>query len=460
MGEERDVIANLVGPLSCPLPEDIEKLKRAGYFGLALELIDMRLTKSLPAMLRERLILEKTLIAVYQKDYCFTKQEALDKMRGRIEGFTEAEFDLLWKEGFIDWHFVEGEMKFLRSFADNVIKTRPDVAARQIDPAPDHSKEMLDSVIAVMKKRGSAAFRLHITHSLTISPEAYRPGRQISAYIPLPMEAGMVEGFEILSLSGGGQASHPLGPARNAHFAAPSASTGHSFVADYTYLSRARYVTPKAEDALLASEQPDFETGELLPHIAFTPYLKDLAAEVAGGETNPVALARKCYDYVTTHVMYSYMRDYLAIENIQNFVSTSFKGDCGVQALFFISLCRALGIPARFHSGLFAAPWDIGCHDWAQFYIEPYGWLYADPSFGGAAYRAGAMERWDFYFGNLEPFRMAANCAFQAPFDPPMKYLRYDPYDSQLGEAEYDDGPIDRSYIHTDLKLEAVPIED
>ena len=90
-------------------------------------------------------------------------------------------------------------------------------------------------------------------------------------------------------------------------------------------------------------------------------------------------------------------------------------------------------------AGLYARPTDVGNHDWARFYIAPYGWLYADCSFGGSAYRAGALDRWDFYFGNLDPFRMVANRAFQQDFDPPMHDLRADPYDSQSGEVEYDD---------------------
>ena len=74
-----------------------------------------------------------------------------------------------------------------------------------------------------------------------------------------------------------------------------------------------------------------------------------------------------------------------------------------------------------------------------RFYIAPYGWLFADPSFGGSAHRMGDSERNDFYFGNLDPFRMAANSELQADFDPPKTQLRIDPFDNQRGEAEYAD---------------------
>lgn len=100
-------------------------------------------------------------------------------------------------------------------------------------------------------------------------------------------------------------------------------------------------------------------------------------------------------------VMYSFVRSYFTIPQQVTYIASGMKGDCGLQALLFITMCRIAGIPAGWQSGLYANPRTIGCHDWAEFYIEPYGWLFADCSFGGAAYRAGHPERWEFYFGNL-----------------------------------------------------------
>ena len=76
------------------------------------------------------------------------------------------------------------------------------------------------------------------------------------------------------------------------------------------------------------------------------------------------------------------------------------------------------------------------CHDWAQFYIAPAGWLFADPSYGGAAWRAGDRESWSFNFGNADPLRVVTNTGYQAGFDAPERFFRIDPYDSQCGEME------------------------
>jgi transglutaminase-like putative cysteine protease len=193
------------------------------------------------------------------------------------------------------------------------------------------------------------------------------------------------------------------------------------------------------DPAKVLDAQPTFYTEELPPHIHFTPYLRSLAEEIIGDEKNPLQKARKIYDYITTHVMYSFIRSYVSIEDLTSYAASGFKGDCGIQALLFITLCRIAKVPARWQAGLAATPNQIGSHDWAQFYVAPYGWLFADCSFGGSAKRSGAEERWNFYFGNLDPFRIPLASDFQHEFAVPTRHLRNDPYDNQNGEVSYAD---------------------
>ena len=206
----------------------------------------------------------------------------------------------------------------------------------------------------------------------------------------------------------------------------------------------------------LGIHDPSHYLGERLPHIRFTPYIRGLAREIVGEEKNPLAKARKIYDFITTHVNYSYVRSYLTLENIPEEAAVSLKGDCGVQALLFIVLCRVSGIPARWQSGLFTAPHKAGCHDWAQFYIAPFGWLFADCSFGGSARRNHSDSRWNFYFGNLDPFRLPAAREFQADFVPDSRFLRSDPYDNQTGEVEYEDRGLLRGEYETSFLIERI----
>ena len=92
-----------------------------------------------------------------------------------------------------------------------------------------------------------------------------------------------------------------------------------------------------------------------------------------------------------------------------------------------------------------------------MFYVQPYGWLYADPSFGGSALADEDEARREFYFGNLDPFRMPANNAFQQTFLNPKQFLPIDPYDNQLGELESDQCGFNKDQVeNVKTLLEAV----
>lgn len=143
--------------------------------------------------------------------------------------------------------------------------------------------------------------------------------------------------------------------------------------------------------------QPAFYTQEEAPHIRFTPYIRELTREAVGEEKNPLLAAEKIYRFITSEVRYSFVRSYSTIYDIPEFTAVNQKGDCGFQALLFITMCRAAGIPARWQSGLYATPLSVGCHDWAQYYVAPFGWLSADCSFGGSAFRQKDEERREYY---------------------------------------------------------------
>ena len=176
---------------------------------------------------------------------------------------------------------------------------------------------------------------------------------------------------------------------------------------------------------------------ERLPHVQFTPFLKELCREIVSGQRGDLQKARAIYDYITKNIRYSYMRTYFTIENLSEYAAVNRRGDCGVQSLLFITLCRIAGIPAKWQSGnAMKPPSHFGSHDWALVFLPVYGWVPVDCSFGGGAFAHGDEERRRFYFGNLDPWRMVANASLEGAFVPPVCGLRRDPYDNQSGEIQ------------------------
>lgn len=208
----------------------------------------------------------------------------------------------------------------------------------------------------------------------------------------------------------------------------------HEFMVEYSYLHTAKFTD--AYNSVGHISDAAFDTEEQAPHIVFTPYIHALCEELTRGITDPLAKARAFYDYITRNMHYTYMPDYFVLESIADTCARDNTGDCGVFALLFITMCRCAGIPAQWQSGNTAEPDFVGSHDWARFYVEPYGWLFADPSYGTSAMRAGNEERRQFYFGNLDPYRMVANSAFSRNFTIPKEQWRADPCDNQSGEME------------------------
>ncbi len=427
--------------LQISLPEDILKKKWAGDTKGALEAISARLKMNLPALLRSRLEWELAILPRMVREYPHSREKALALMRGLIPDFTEEEIDELERNNWIDFLYADGEKRYFVRFHRTLLKVNPDIARRAGVPLSPCSP-LLDEAIREMKEKRSLTYRFHIRGTFKIEEDAFVPGETYRVHLPLPIVSAQTGKVELLSCSPSPLSVSPENhPQRTVCFEVQLAEN-KPFVIEYAYESAMRYVDitkpPQSQEPVYprCPDPASDDLGELPPHIVFTPYIKSLVEEIINGEENPLQKARKIYDFVTTKVTYSFVRSYLTLENHVEYVSVNLKGDCGLQALLFITLCRAAGIPARWQSGLAAEPTSIGSHDWAQFYVWPWGWLFCDCSYGGAAWRKGNMERWDFYFGNLDPYRMAANSAYQADFDPPKKHLRIDPYDNQTGECE------------------------
>lgn len=441
--------------LRIELPEDIVKAKWCGDFERANRLIDIRLNDGrTPENQRVRLALEKEILARLPLDYTYTVEAAAELVQREIPDFTVDEIRQLMDQGAIDWIYIKGVPHLSRRFYETLLAVNPSISGRAGGVDDFEEKEetkLLNDTMHKMQELGGLYHHIKLRAKLGIRDAAFRPGEKVRVHIPIPAAAGNMRNIKILATSPKAimlsDASHPQ---RTVYFEEVM-TENHPFYVEYEYDCVAMYHALDADRVIRGLTE--FDTEEEMPHIRFSPTIRALCEELKGNEKNPLKIARKFYDYCTTVIRYSYMREYFTLTEIPEYAALNLKGDCGVQALLFITLCRCAGIPARWQSGLYVTPLFVGMHDWSQFYIAPYGWLYADPSFGGSAYRSGNLERWNHYFGNLDPFRMVANSKFQHPMDPVKLQRRMDPYDNQSGEIEYADRGLIRSEMEYSWEL-------
>ncbi len=436
---------NYIEAIGYPLPEDIEKLKWYGDFEGCESLIRQRMGEDIPEVLRQKLEMELVQIGRMRRDYTVTSEEAGRILGERLRDWRPQELEQLRRENVLDWIFVNGQVRYIDSFYENLVKIRSDIAARQRMPkraAVRPEAEIRDEAIACMKAHGGAVCRLKIRSNMQLFMQKQQMNETIHIWMPYPLEKFQINNLNLESSTPAYKAIAPAQvPQRTIYFSGTARQLQNVEIV-YSFENHMRYVDP--DPAAVSAEQPEFDLEEKLPHIAFTPYLRALTAEVVGEERNPLKKARRIYDFITQTVRYSYMRSYVSLPVIPEYCTSRLRGDCGVQALTFVTMCRIAGVPARWQSGLYANENGADSHDWAMFYVAPYGWLFADCSYGGAAWRDGALERWNFYFGNLDPYRVVLASEFQAPFMPTTRYLRRDPYDNQRGEVELDSGPLPR----------------
>lgn len=440
-----------VTTLNVNLPEDILKLKLNGEFELMEQMIDYRLKKDLPSQLKERLELEKELITRYKEQYIYTKEEALQICLDNIQDFTKEDFDELFLDGAFDFIYDHGKLMIIDDFYANLIKTRVHLQNRAKIPFDRSNFELLDQTILKMQEKGALSYYMHIRASLKIKKEYEKVGKVVRVWLPIPIEYAQVEDFKIISTSPQATLINPPDADHRCVYFECELEENQEFVVEYSFINHSIY--HQLDPNIVTDEKVDIGLEENKPHYVFSDYLVSLTNEVIGNETNPLLKARKIYDFITTHVMYSFVRPYISLPLIPDYVATSLKGDCGLQASLFITMCRIAGIPCCWQAGLYSTPLDIGNHDWARFYIAPYGWLFADCSFGGAGYRDGSKLRHDFFFGHLEPFRIPMAKEFMADLVPLNQFTRKDPYDNQNGECEYIDENIEANMFDTYAKV-------
>ena len=437
------------------LPDDIRRQQMAGNYTEAIRLIDLRLSQdNLPNCLRSSLIAFREMFQRLPNEFPYTKDEALAIVQKKIPDFTMEDLEKQMDLRNVHTLFVDGNQRILRTF-DETLFTVVDEVYNRIPPKDPNAPAPInytDHAMAIMKEKGFMTNRITVRQTLKLKDELFTPGMFLRAHLPVAAACAQQSDIKIEKVFPEGAVVSPEDSQQRTVCWEVNPQENPELTVEYSYLHKEVY-----KDAYHGTGKPgvyDFDLEECAPHIVFTPFIRSLCAELTEGIEDPLMKARAFYDFITKNMKYTHVPEYFCIETIPEGCARNYNGDCGVFALLFITLCRCAGIPARWQSGMSANPKWVLCHDWAEFYVEPYGWMYVDASYGTTANRLGKQERREFLFGNLDPYRMVANRKFQASFDIPKEHWRADPYDNQEGELE----TTDRGFRADDMIRTHVPL--
>jgi len=369
---------------------------------------------------------------------------------------------------------IDGEKRYFNSAARNLFRLDPQAQsiwkeAHKNDP-PDSalaSEKGLDEHIAqVMEasvksgKQFVKPVRMHITQSITVNGNEVPEGEIIRCWLPFPRDIpGRQEQIRIIAAEPQAYlvANNDSFLQRTVYLEKPSAGNAKTkFSVEYEYTSNGVYLPIDPGRVTVPVITPDLApfVREEPPHMVFTPELKNLSKGIVGGETDPLLIARKLFAWVDTNVTWASAREYSTVPNISAYAFENRHGDCGMQTLLFMTLCRLNGIPVRWQSGWEFRPPGDSMHDWGMVYFAPYGWVPMDVTYGLRATADEAMKY--FYVNGMDSYRLIFNDAISQPFYPAKMFPRSETIDSQRGEVEWRGGNLYFDKWEWELKWEKI----
>lgn len=461
----------LLSSASCfaqqPVLAQANQLELQGDFnGAAASLREALQSKELLATDRKQLEFELDRLARIKLDFSYTKEALFADLKKSVKGLKAEEFEKWVSEGRFDSREINGKRYFMSSSVSNLFFRYPELYARRTPPRnnADLEKRQWEACMAIRnealaeKKPYVLPKRFQVTMTVTADADVASDGETCRAWLPIPREYPFQSGCDILSSTPAVKhLDDKSSPIRSAYFERPVIKgQSTAFQLSYEYSANGVWFDLKPEEVRpWDTNDPALKafTTEA-PHIAFTPEIRALSKKIAGDETNPCLKAKKFYDWIGDNIKYSYAIEYSTIRNISDYCRSRGYGDCGQEALLFITLCRLNGIPARWQSGwnTFPASRSVperqqfgakSIHDWCEIYLAPYGWVPVDPFMAIDSTRYATSlkpeqrrQMRDFYFGGLDQYRMIANSDHNQSLNPPKQTMRSDNVDFQRGELE------------------------
>jgi hypothetical protein len=392
-------------------------------------------------------------------DFTKTPEEVLSYIKKYYPDVTAADIVRWDNEKSLEFKIIDGEKRYFTYAGRNLFRINAEmkkiwVAQHSEDEISSGSgaKLVLDVHNAQVIKAANDSQklfveprRLHIKQSVEVLADEVPAGEMVKCWIPYPryIEGRQVNIDMIQTLPIEHQLAAPDALQRSVFMEKPAiAGETTKFSVEYEFTSHAVFQAIDADRVTQLKNKDSLEKylSEDAPHIVFTDDLKALASEIVGDEQNPYHRAQLLFAWVDNNTPWASAREYSSILCIPEYALQNHHGDCGIQTLFFITLCRISGIPARWQSGWELQPPDDSMHDWGMIYFEPYGWVPMDVTYG-LRKSSDPQLHW-FYLSGMDSYRIIFNDDISQPFTPPKQHFRSETVDSQRGEVEWSGGNL------------------
>jgi len=448
------------------IPEEIQKAIDSGEYTRAQKMISEYVSDNkLPDSEKEALLFESERLERIRKDFTKNRDQILTELEKMLPGFSFGDLEKYERDKSLEMKIIEGKKKYFKNAAANLFRTNKQMKKlkderldQPTDRLKDFKKAIVPKIIAESKateKKLVYEENFKIIYTLTVKPNAVPAGEIVKCWLPYPKENhSRQQRLKLLSTSEEKYIIAPDSVLQRTIYMEKKAKkdSATKFTFEYEFTAFAEYndifskgIIPPADEKL--SEY----VKERTPHIIFTDEIKALSAKIIGDETNPLEKVKKIFTWIHDNIPWASALEYSTIQNISAYCLENLHGDCGIKTLLFMTLCRYNGIPAKWQSGWMLHPVEVNLHDWCEIYVQPFGWVPVDQSFG-LINSENEKEKY-FYIGNTDPYHLIINDDYSRPLFPVKIFPRSETVDFQRGEVEWKGGNLyfDQWNYHLDV---------
>ncbi len=437
--------------------EDVNELVNSGEFTKALNLIDKKLNSS--ELTHEEIFqlqFEKERLDRIRKDFNKTSEDILKYVRKYYPDADETYLKKWEDDGSLEFKVIDGKKWYFARAASNLFRINKE-AKKQKELVDGYQKDELDIFLEsyvplVLNESANSQMNLvkpvkmRLNYTVIVKPNEVPHGEIIRCWLPFPKENHQRQ--TDIKLLGVNADEYIIASndnlQRTIYFekvAQKDQPTVFNIVLEVTNFAEVNFINPEQIKAYNKnSGLYQTFTAERPPHIVFTDKIKKLSQEIVGDEKNPYLVAKKIFTWISENIPWAGAREYSTIENISDYCITRKHGDCGIKTLLFMTLCRYNGIPAKWQSGWMLHPGEVNLHDWSEIYLEGYGWVPVDQSFG--LVDSEIEDEKYFFLGSIDAYHLITNDDYSTPLFPAKIFPRSETVDFQRGELEWRGGNL------------------
>jgi len=369
---------------------------------------------------------------------------------------TDSQLSEWETSGELEMLIIDGKKKYFRNAVPNLFRIYKEAnkIKIQIDGVKKDSlslflQKYLPIVVDEIKSDGHSIAhpqKFEFTYTLTVKPNIVPDGEIIRAWLPYPRSD--IKRQNNVQFKSASESTYVISPDKNVHksiyfekVSNKDEPTIFEYQVSYTGYNQWHNIDnlkikPYNKNSVLYKTY----TSERERHVLFTPEIENLSKEILGPKKDPKKIVRLFYEWIGENIPWASALEYSTIPNIPSYSINNMKGDCGIKALLFITLCRYNGIPAKWQSGWMLHPGNKNLHDWAEVYFEGVGWIPVDTSFNNQDISEKSAK--EFFLSGIDAYHMIVNEDFSGEFFPAKTHQRSETVDFQRGEVEWKGGNL------------------